>query len=104
MSEPEGLELDYQTIRRRIVNRLIKRFLFVVNALIWLITGWTHLIPVDQKSPVVWAAWFLVLVVQFFFAFDIWSGLVERFTRREVERLQRLGYHIAPAEGAKLKR
>ena len=37
MSDQEVQELDYQTVRRRVVRRFIKRLLFAANAVLWLV-------------------------------------------------------------------
>jgi hypothetical protein len=107
MSDQDGHELDYQTIRQRIVKRFRKRVVFVVNALLWVLfmalaqdynnigPGRVH----GEFNPVVGAIWFLGLVVHFIYAFDIWSRMIERSTQREMERLQRMGYRVAPPRG-----
>jgi hypothetical protein len=55
----------------------------------------------------------LALIVHFIYAYELWSRMIDRSTRREMERLQRLGYRVDPLrrvqsdeapQGAKLKR
>ncbi len=108
MFDQDGRELDYQTVRQRVVRRLKKRALFYADLVFWMLfTIGTQSRPNDFYArmaviPVI--LWFLVLVVHFVYAFEIWSGLIERSTRREMERLQRQGYQVAPPQDAKLKR
>ena len=37
MSDQEIQELDYQTVRRRVVKRFIKRLVFAADVLLWLL-------------------------------------------------------------------
>jgi hypothetical protein len=117
MSDQDGGELDYQTVRQRVVRRFKKRALFYADLVFWLLfTIATQSRPYDLYAriaviPVI--LWFLALIVHFIYAYELWSRMIDRSTRREMERLQRLGYRVDPLrrvqsdeapQGAKLKR
>jgi uncharacterized membrane protein len=108
MSDQDGGELDYQTVRQRVVRRLKKRALFYADLVFWMLfTIGTQSRPNDFYArmaviPVI--LWFLVLVVHFVYAFEIWSRMIERSTQREIERLQQQGHRVVSSRDAKLKR
>ncbi len=110
MSDQNYQELDYQTVRRRVARRFVKRLLFAANAVLWLIflAGGEFVRDIGVAI-----FWLLLLAVHFVYAFEIWSRIVDGMTQREIESLQRKGYHVTPpidpaakkaAENAKLKR
>ena len=96
MSDQEIQELDYQTVRRRVVRRFIKRLLFAANALLWLayIASEGPYFYHGELGGVI--TWLLLLIVHFVYAFEIWGRIVDRMTQREIENLQRKGYRVTP--------
>ncbi len=93
MSDQDGRELDYQTVRQRVVRRFIKRLLFAINVFLWLCALLAGAFVHDLGGGFFW---FLLLVIHFVYAFDIWSGIMDRMTQREIENLQRKGYRVTP--------
>jgi hypothetical protein len=108
MSDQDGQELDYQTIRQRVVRRFRKRALFFADFAVWMlftiVTQHNQYDLVARIAIVPVMLWLLGLVAHFVYAFDIWSRMIDRSTQREMERLQRMGYRVASPQGAKLKR
>ena len=108
MFDQDGGELDYQTVRQRVVRRFIKRALFYADLAFWLLflmaTQHHPVEPVARIAVIPVILWFLALVVHFVYAYDIWGQMIERSTRREMERLQRQGYQVTPPQGVKQKR
>jgi hypothetical protein len=108
MSDQDGGELDYQTIRQRVVRRFKKRALFYADLTFWMLfTIATQSRPYDLYAriaviPVI--LWFLALIVHFIYAYELWSRMIDRSTRREMERLHQQGYQVASPQGTKLKR
>src|SRR5512143_3967510 len=86
-------EIDYKTVRRRVVRRFIKRLLFTINVFLWLCALLAGAFARDFGGA---TFWFMLLIVHFVYAFDIWSGIVDRMTQREIEHLQRQGYRVKP--------
>ncbi len=91
MSDQNVQELDYQTVRRRVVRRFIRRLLFALDVLLWLIALANS--PIHDTGAIF--AWFVLLIIHFVYAFEIWSRIVDRMTQREIENLQRKGYRVA---------
>ncbi len=94
MSNQDVQELDYQTVRQRVVRRVIKRALFGANLVLWVI-ALTHDNPASARDDGVLVLWMMLLIVHFVYAFEIWNRIVDRMTQREIENLQRKGYRVA---------
>ncbi len=104
MSDQDVPEVDYQTVRRRVVRRFFKRLLFAVDGLLWLLftlinfrSGYSFYESGDATFAFFW---FLLLIVHFAYAFEIWSRIIDRMTQREIENLQRKGYRVVSPPSA----
>jgi hypothetical protein len=97
-------EFDYRSVRRRVIRRLFVRGLFWANFALFVVH---YFISIRWGLYASWitVTWGLFLAIHFTLAFNIIGRLVDRATRREIERLRRQGYTVAdPEVGSKLKR
>lgn len=87
-------EINYRTVRRRVILRLLNRILFFAHAFVFLANA---IAPYPNGIVVLWLP---IVVAHFAWAFNFnpVGRLLDRQTEREIERLRARGYVVNPPE------
>ncbi|MCC7210044.1 MAG: hypothetical protein IT323_22260 [Anaerolineae bacterium] len=91
-------EIDYHTLRRRIILRWLNRVLFVIHILAYFAIAMERIFWNQPNHSLAMFIWFLVLLLHGAWAFGVLGSFMHRQMDREAERLRAQGYTvIAPA-------
>lgn len=96
---------EYDELRRTVVHRLRRRFLFFANAGLWLLftASMSPYVQTSLNGPRFSLLWFIIVIVHGFVAFDVWGRYVDRTVRKEMARRGMVEVNT-PAQSMKSKR
>ncbi len=73
---------DYEVARQRVMRRVQKWAFFALHVFLYL------MVVVVTENVELAAIWLLALITHGLFTFDVFSGMIERMTQREMEQIR----------------